>query len=97
MDPQTVPQKPRAAELLHIAVGAMAGLLAGALAGAAAFQSVVVALVGGVGGAVFGMIAVLKRLEGEDGRGGGGSDSAGGALAVTRRPVGSRKRPAAAA
>jgi hypothetical protein len=63
---QTVPEAPRAAELLQIALGGVAGLVGGALAGAAVFQSVIVALLGGMGGAVFGLIAALKRLEGDE-------------------------------
>jgi hypothetical protein len=39
-------------------------LAGGALAGAAAFQSVAMALLGGIGGAVLGLIAALKRIEG---------------------------------
>ena len=66
MGPQTVPQPPRAVELLQIALGGMTGLLGGALAGAAAFQSVVMGLMGGLGGAVFGLIAAFKRIEGDE-------------------------------
>jgi hypothetical protein len=75
--------KPRAVELLQIALGGMAGLLVGALAGAAAFQSEIVALAGGLAGAVFGLIAALKYIEGEDGRGRQEN------LAVAQAPVGS--------
>jgi hypothetical protein len=64
MGPQTLPDTPKAAELLQIALGAVAGLAVGALAGAAVFQSVVVALLGALGGAVLGLIAALKRIEG---------------------------------
>jgi hypothetical protein len=67
MAPQTV-GKPRAVELLQIAVGGVAGLVGGSLAGVAVFQSAIMALVGGMGGAVFGLIAALKGIEGEDGR-----------------------------
>jgi hypothetical protein len=67
MGPQTVPDTPKAAELLQIALGAVAGLAGGALAGAAFFQSAVVALLGALGGAVFGLIAALKRIEGDEG------------------------------
>jgi hypothetical protein len=56
-------------ELLEIALGGLTGLVVGALAGAAAFQSEIVALAGSMGGAIFGLIAALKRIEGEDGRG----------------------------
>ena len=66
MEPQTVPETPKVAELLQIGLGAVIGLAVGALAGAAAFQSVVVALLGALGGAVFGLIAALKRIEGHE-------------------------------
>ena len=69
MVPQTVAEGPKAVELLQIALGGMAGLVGGALAGAAVFQSEIVALAGGLGGAIFGLIAALKRIEGEDGLG----------------------------
>jgi hypothetical protein len=64
---QSVRETPRAVELLHIALGGIAGLAGGAIAGAAAFQSVVMALLAGLGGAVFGLIAALKRIEGDVG------------------------------
>ncbi len=67
MGPQTVPQGPKVAGLWQIALGGAAGLAGGALAGGAVFQSLVVALLGGMGGAVVGLIAALKRIEGPEG------------------------------
>jgi len=69
MGRKIVREGPKAVELLQIALGGMAGLVGGALAGAAVFQSEIVALAGGMGGAMLGLIAALKRIEGEDGRG----------------------------
>jgi hypothetical protein len=60
---------PTVAELLQITLGAVAGLAGGALVGAAVFQSLVVALLSGMGGAVFGLIAALKRIECPEGAG----------------------------
>ena len=37
--PESVRETPRAGEVLHIALGGIAGLVGGAIAGAAAFQS----------------------------------------------------------
>ena len=56
MGREIVREGPKAVELLQIALGGMAGLVGGALAG-------------GMGGAMLGLIAALKRIEGEDGRG----------------------------
>jgi hypothetical protein len=62
---QTVRGTPRATGWLQIGLGGIAGFVGGAVAGAAVFQSVVVALLGGVGGTVCGLITALKRIEGD--------------------------------